>query len=250
MTKETRKIKEKTLLGRVVLILPEYIDKDVPFEKNKTCKVYHSRIPGIKDNGDIFAYLIGMDDISKERQCRIIGIVHGKEHDKLVAAPIGKVFDQMGIAEALNGKENDLELESYYHRSCGAVVYRWEGINEEYLILRGRRSNKWTFPKGHMEKGESERETAIREVFEEAGFTPCLEDTFREELHYRMSPVGEKTVVLFLAEYDGNIRVRADEIRAYAWADYDKAEKMLDHENFSRVLKRAHEAIINKHSGN
>ena len=135
-------------------------------------------------------------------------------------------------------------------KSCGTIIVRSTGKNKEVLLIRNKNGGHWSFPKGHMEKGESERETAIREVFEEAGFTPCLEDTFREELHYRMSPVGEKTVVLFLAEYDGNIRVRADEIRAYAWADYDKAEKMLDHENVSRVLKRAHEAIINKHSGN
>ncbi len=249
MTNETRKAQGKTLLGKTVQIKPELIEGNVPNEKNQIFEVYCGHIPDPRGSGEkLYVYIMGLDDASRECRCRIIGIIHEKKSgsDKLVVAPVGMVFDQLGITDAISKIGRDSELESFYHRSCGAVVYRWDGTKEEYLILRGRRSNKWTFPKGHMEKGETERETAIREVFEEAGFAPALDDSFREELHYKMAPAGEKTVVLFLAEHGGNVRVKADEIRAYAWADFDKAERMLDHENFSRILKKAHEAIIEK----
>ena len=252
MTKETRKAQEKTLLGKIVRICPEMIKGKVLKGNDKISEVYCTYIPDNSGENEIFTYILGVDDISGEQQCRIIGKICEKnsDGDKLVAAPVGMVFDQIMISEALSESGGDIELEFFYHKSCGAVIYRWNGTNEEYLILRGRRSNKWSFPKGHMEKGETEKDTAVREVFEEAGFVPLLDASFKEELHYKMPPAGEKTVVLFLAEHDGNVRVKADEIRAYAWADYEKAEKMLDHENFSRILKKAHEAIINKHSGN
>ena len=44
-------------------------------------------------------------------------------------------------------------------------------INEEYrfLLIKNRRSNNWGFPKGHIEKGETEVATAKREVLEETG---------------------------------------------------------------------------------
>jgi 8-oxo-dGTP pyrophosphatase MutT (NUDIX family) len=37
------------------------------------------------------------------------------------------------------------------------------------LLVLGRRSMKWSFPKGHKERGESYLECAIRETLEETG---------------------------------------------------------------------------------
>lgn len=37
------------------------------------------------------------------------------------------------------------------------------------LLVRGRRSRKWSFPKGHKESGEAYLDCAIRETFEETG---------------------------------------------------------------------------------
>jgi len=40
---------------------------------------------------------------------------------------------------------------------------------QKYLLVYGKKSQKWGFPKGHMEKGETEEETALREFYEETG---------------------------------------------------------------------------------
>jgi 8-oxo-dGTP pyrophosphatase MutT (NUDIX family) len=37
------------------------------------------------------------------------------------------------------------------------------------LLVRGRLSGKWSFPKGHAKEGETEFEAAKRETFEETG---------------------------------------------------------------------------------
>ena len=52
-------------------------------------------------------------------------------------------------------------------KRCGCILY--DPHRGKYLLVRGRDSHKWGFPKGHMENGEMEEETAIREFFEETG---------------------------------------------------------------------------------
>lgn len=53
-------------------------------------------------------------------------------------------------------------------KKCGIILYD-EKI-KKYFLVKGRKSNKWGFPKGHMEVGETEEETALREFFEETGY--------------------------------------------------------------------------------
>ena len=94
-----------------------------------------------------------------------------------------------------------------------------------------------------MERGESERETAIREISEEAGFLPTLEGDFREEIHYRISASGEKSVVYFLSEYNGPISVRKNEIASYTWVTAESARQYLHRSNLIRVIEKAHTAV-------
>lgn len=45
-----------------------------------------------------------------------------------------------------------------------------QSINNRFLLVKGRRSGKWSFPKGHIEQGETALECVCREVKEETGF--------------------------------------------------------------------------------
>ena len=49
-----------------------------------------------------------------------------------------------------------------HEKSCGAVIIK----NNKVLVLQ-QVAGHWGFPKGHVEKGETEVETAIREIKEE-----------------------------------------------------------------------------------
>ncbi len=51
---------------------------------------------------------------------------------------------------------------------AGAVL-RCQG--DQYLLVRGRHSGKWSFPKGHAEHHETLDQTILREVHEEVGLT-------------------------------------------------------------------------------
>ena len=54
----------------------------------------------------------------------------------------------------------------------GGIVFRRDGSDVRILLVTAKRDpHLWVLPKGHIEKGESEAETALREVEEEAGIT-------------------------------------------------------------------------------
>lgn len=60
--------------------------------------------------------------------------------------------------------------------SAGSCVYKIEGNNASIILIKSRISKSWGIPKGHVEEGETLRETAVRETYEESGVTVTLED--------------------------------------------------------------------------
>lgn len=86
-----------------------------------------------------------------------------------------------------------------YEKSCGAIVYRKHHGNTEILLARNIKSGHWSFPKGHMEEGETEEETARREIKEETGLDVLLDTGFRETVTYSPKRNTKKTVVYFVA---------------------------------------------------
>ena len=70
-------------------------------------------------------------------------------------------------------------------KSCGVLVLRQQEEELYVVLLRHRFGGHWSFPKGHVEAGESERQTALREVREETGLSGIkLLDGFRAEIPY------------------------------------------------------------------
>ena len=52
-----------------------------------------------------------------------------------------------------------------HEKSCGAIVYRKSHGNTEILLIKHINSGHWSFPKGHMENGETEiEEEEIAEI--------------------------------------------------------------------------------------
>jgi len=53
---------------------------------------------------------------------------------------------------------------------AGGIVFRRSRAGISILLVRAKRDpSAWIFPKGHIEPGETARETAVRETREEAG---------------------------------------------------------------------------------
>ena len=129
-----------------------------------------------------------------------------------------------------------------FEKSCGALVIRHDaqtGI-DYILMIRHRPGGYRSFPKGHVEPGETERETAIREVLEETSVRISLIPDFRHVVCYPPTPGVEKEVVYFLARSEQtDIRPRRGEIAQVEWLPLIGAERYLTHDNDKRVLKAA-----------
>ena len=70
-------------------------------------------------------------------------------------------------------------------KSCGVIPYIV--INNEIRFVLVKQNNGFIcFPKGHVEEGETERDTALRELKEETGLTVDLLEGFREVVSYYM----------------------------------------------------------------
>ena len=85
-------------------------------------------------------------------------------------------------------------------KSAGGVVMN--STNE--IILVQQETGNWSFPKGHLEAGETEEQASLREIQEEAGITE-LEFVRMLSSYQRNSlttPHEEKTITMFLYRTD------------------------------------------------
>jgi len=128
--------------------------------------------------------------------------------------------------------------------ACGAVIYRKDQGRVLFLLLKHVNGNHWSLAKGHTEAGESEVQTALREIDEETGLTVKLKTGFREAIRYSPSPGVDKTVVFFLAKAKSKkLRLQKSEIRHAVWLELDDALKLISHRDTAEVLRRAHRQL-------
>ena len=101
-------------------------------------------------------------------------------------------------------------------KSCGCIVIE----NNKVLLIQQKKGN-WGFPKGRVEKNESECETAIREVKKETNIDVIIEDKNKKYIDTYYSKKDEfKEVVLFLGKrIGGEIKPQENEIKNVEWVD-------------------------------
>ena len=130
-------------------------------------------------------------------------------------------------------------------KSCGAIVYRKHHGNTEILLIKHVNSGHWSFPKGHVEDGETEIETEIREIKEETGLDVIVDPTFRETVSYSPKKDTQKIVVYFIAKaknYD--YTPQEEEISDIRWVEIGHALTILTYENDRSIVNKAKSSMI------
>ena len=127
-----------------------------------------------------------------------------------------------------------------YEKSCGAIVFRKYHGNTELLLIKSVAGGHWSFPKGHVEPGEAETETAIREVKEETGIDVELNTAFREVVSYSPKRDTTKDVIYFLAKAKNfNYVPQEEEIAQIKWVEINLAHSFLTYDNDKQLLNKA-----------
>ena len=129
--------------------------------------------------------------------------------------------------------------------SAGGVIYRKHAGAIEIALIHVR--NRWGLPKGHVEKGESNSDAALREVREETG----LEGRMRKKLgdirySYRDKRTSRepiriyKRVYFYLLRYlKGDVRDHDHEVDEARWFPIEEAIQTLKFATERRMVKRA-----------
>jgi 8-oxo-dGTP pyrophosphatase MutT (NUDIX family) len=131
-----------------------------------------------------------------------------------------------------------------HEKSCGAIVYRKHHGNIEILLIKHVNSGHWSFPKGHVEEGETEVETALREIKEETGLDVIIDPTFRETVTYFPRKDTQKIVVYFIAKAKTFDYIpQEEEISDIKWVDVGYATSVLTYENDKSIVIKAKKAI-------
>ncbi len=143
-------------------------------------------------------------------------------------------------------------------KSSGVVIFRKDSSAKIYYLLLNYQQGHWDFPKGHIEKGETEEAAAKREVEEETGIKELvIIRGFREFIKWffkrtydlkkeekNKAPLIFKTAVFFLAETKAEEIKISSEHTGYKWMQFDDALKQLTFKNAKNILQKSNEFIV------
>ena len=198
--------------------------------------------------------LIGENFPVNKFNAQIIALAHdkaGEKDDILIAARENSIFYEPNIAKLTEKfiPKDSAEFICYYEKSCGAVLYTEDEGVRKYILITNI-SGHIGFPKGHIEYGETEKQTALREIYEETGVHTAIIDGFREFYNYRINNFIRKKAIYFLASFHPkDVRMSIMEISEYRLLPYEEALEALNFRHDKRILEKAEEFINCRLSG-
>lgn len=123
-------------------------------------------------------------------------------------------------------------------KSCGAIVFRKGESGPEILLIRHVNGGHWAFPKGHVEKKETEEETALREIREETGLKVSLDTGFREMVTYSPKPGVIKDVIYFAAKAKKDDALpQPEEVMELCWKPAEEALALVTYDTDRDILR-------------
>ena len=130
-------------------------------------------------------------------------------------------------------------------KSCGCIV-----INDKNeILLIHHNVGHWGFPKGHVEEGETEVQTAIREVKEETNIDVEVDEAYRYSTKYSPKEDVVKEVIYFLAKnINDNKQAQLEEVSEVKWFAMEDAINKITFDNSRDILIQLKEDLEKKGS--
>ncbi len=131
------------------------------------------------------------------------------------------------------------------------IFQKYKDPSTIYFLLIEQYGQFWSFPKGHPEVGETEIETAERELYEETGIRPLkiITDTYFIE-KYSWNDHGtmvDKTVKFFPC-FCENLEIKIDgkEITDAKWLTYENALEKITYKETRQILEDSRNWLLSK----
>ncbi len=125
--------------------------------------------------------------------------------------------------------------------TAGGVVYRRSSDGEVEILLTQDAKDRWTIAKGHIEPGETPRQTAEREVQEETGLKEMkvLNHLGKTQFRYRrQNSLILMTMHIFLIKALGDTDrlVKEEWMNGIGWFPFKKAIDMVEYEGIEKLM--------------
>lgn len=213
--------KTHALLGKTVTVR---VDRPVGYDHHGILyPINYGYVPGLMggDGEEQDAYILGVTTPVESFTGKVVGVIRRLNdcEDKLVVASGAERYHQGQIAAAVRFQEQYFvsTIDCLFRKSCGVIPFREYDGHREFLIVYERHSKAWSFPKGHMEAGETEVQAALRELFEETGLQADLICHARASTEYSVGNNTRKEVVYFLGKVRGDLALQSKEITKHKW---------------------------------
>ena len=125
-----------------------------------------------------------------------------------------------------------------------AGCYVVDPQNGTVAIIYREELRDLTFPKGHVEAGETPEEAAIREVAEETKRTCEIVKTVPPFLEEYTTPKGEACkCYMYLARDTGHSDNASTETHETRWIPFEEVEALLSYDNLKATWRRVKKVI-------
>lgn len=125
--------------------------------------------------------------------------------------------------------------------TSGGIIFRHGKKGQIEILLIQDAKDRWTIPKGHIEKGETARETAEREIKEETGIQQMDVLSWLGKIHFRyrrqQSLVLMTTqIYLVRAKGDTNDLHKEDWMNGIGWYSSNEALDKIEYEDIGKLI--------------
>ena len=126
--------------------------------------------------------------------------------------------------------------------TAGGIVFRLQGDSKEVQILLIQDAkDRWTIPKGHIEEGESAKETAEREIKEETGLLKLKVMQWLGKINFqyrRQQSLVLMTTEIFLVEAQGDTDALKPEewMNGIKWFSAKDALDKIEYDDIGKII--------------
>jgi 8-oxo-dGTP pyrophosphatase MutT (NUDIX family) len=135
--------------------------------------------------------------------------------------------------------------------TAGGIVFRRNNKGDIEILLAQDAKDRWTIPKGHIEPGETPRQTAEREITEETGLKEMklYDHLGKTQFRYRrQNSLVLMTMHVFLvkAQGDSDKLVKEEWMNGIGWFKFADALDKIEYEGIEKLMLLAMKQIRQK----